>query len=89
VPISDLKKPKVLFNDDIDIHNTNTISEYIKKYLEDLNNIENTLWKDYEMGDDFKCEYLDCEAITISHFIVERGIVPTFLISRQKKGFLD
>ncbi len=90
VPANELQTPREVYDYEIDTWNTNKISELIKDSLEDINDRDNTLWREsgIELEDNFNCEYLDCEAVNITHYIVQEYWVPQFLLMYQKKGFL-
>jgi hypothetical protein len=86
LPYRQLLKPEVLYNPIIDQPNTNLMAENIKHWLEDLNDREATIWNNYELGADFLCDYLNCESITLSKYVVRNDKVLEFLINYQKKG---
>ncbi len=79
--------PKETFLQPIDESNTNIFSSFIQKHLEDLGNRENSIWRNYELGDNFQCDYLNCETISIGHYYVKTELeAPFATFYLPKKG---
>jgi hypothetical protein len=71
--------PQTLINmNEVDQHNTDILSAAIEEKLMQLTKRENEIWGNYELGDDFKCDYLNCQSITISLYYVKRDKMKDF-----------
>jgi hypothetical protein len=55
---------------DKDVFNTVMISTLMEQKLTDLNNRDNDIWADYEIGNDFLCDYLNCQSASISLYYI-------------------
>jgi hypothetical protein len=71
-------QPEVTWNDEVDYFNILLFSNLMQDKLADLNNRESDIWADYEIGNDFLCDYLDCQSASIGLYFVRPEKVEQF-----------